>query len=192
MEQHVEFGKRGGGGVLLLSVERRLSVGCLAEGTQQQRTAAAGHVVDGVIGTGEILHVEHLGHHTAHLGGGVELTLALATLGGEVLHQILVGIAQQVIIGGTVEREVQFVALKFADEFGECLHLGLSRPEFGVVVEVGQGETADEGGICLAYRLQLLVDFLSDMRILLQCHEVLEVAAVGNVEFHLSLTGLVG
>jgi hypothetical protein len=40
--------------------------------------------------------------------------------------------------------------------------------------------------------IQLLVDFLSDMRILLQCHEVFEIAAVGHVEFHLSLTGLVG
>ena len=143
-------------------------------------------------GTVEFLHVEHLGHHAAHLSGGVELPLALAALGSEVLHQILVGIAQQVIIGCAVEREVQFVALKLTNEFGECLHLCLARSEFVVVVEVGQGKATDEGGIGLAYRLQLLVDFLSDMGILLQCHEVLEIAAVGHVECRLSLMGLVG
>ena len=40
---------------------------------------------------------DHLGDDAADLGRGVELPLALAALGGEVAHQVFVGVAQDVV-----------------------------------------------------------------------------------------------
>jgi hypothetical protein len=39
--------------------------------------------------------------------GGVELPLALTTLGGEVLHQVIVSVAKDVVVLSTVQREVE-------------------------------------------------------------------------------------
>ena len=42
--------------------------------------------------------------------GRVELPLALAALGGEVPHEVFVGIAEDVVVLGTVLREIQLRA----------------------------------------------------------------------------------
>ena len=56
----------------------------------------------------------HLSHHAGNFRWGVELPLALARLGGEVAHQLFVGVAQKVIALGAevrcVRRRPAFVA----------------------------------------------------------------------------------
>ena len=60
-------------------------------------------------------NANHFGDDAADLGGGVELALALAALGGEVAHEVLVGIAQEIVVMvGAVLRESRALA------FGRC------------------------------------------------------------------------
>ena len=80
---------------------------------EEQRARAAGRVVGG----GGRLRVrrrdaDHLGDDAADLGGSVELALALAALGGEVPHEVLVGVAEDVVVLGAVLREVEFGLLR--------------------------------------------------------------------------------
>ena len=56
-----------------------------------------------------------LGHDAADFGRGVELALALAALGGEVPHEILVGIAEDVVVLGAVLGEIERGVLEDED-----------------------------------------------------------------------------
>ena len=84
--------------------------------------------------------------------GGVELALALARFSGEVTHEVLVGVAQQVVAARAEAAEVQIIEDR--DELEEpVLHL-LAPAQLLLVVEVGQvddvaqvvglGELADD------------------------------------------------
>ena len=57
---------------------------------------------------------DDLGDDAADLGGGVELALALAALGGEVPHQVFVGVAENVVALGAVLREIELGLSKMA------------------------------------------------------------------------------
>ena len=59
--------------------------------------------------------MQHLRHHAADLGWGVELPLALAAFRREILHQVFVGVAQQVVVHSAVAPEVQRIVLEYAD-----------------------------------------------------------------------------
>ena len=52
-------------------------------------------------------HADDLGHDARDFRRGVELALALAGFGGEVAHQVFVGIAQQVVALGAVAAEIE-------------------------------------------------------------------------------------
>ena len=52
---------------------------------------------------------DDLGQDAGDLGRRVELALGLAGLGGEVAHQVLVGVTQQVIALGAAAAEVEIV-----------------------------------------------------------------------------------
>ena len=66
---------------------------------------------------------------------GVELSLALAGLGREVPHEVLVRVAQEVVAMGPVGAKIE--PLEDPDELGEpLLHL-LAPAELALVVEVG-------------------------------------------------------
>src|SRR5439155_27040836 len=87
---------------------------------QQQRARAAGRVVGG----GGRLRVvrrdaDHFGDDAADFGGSVELPLALAALGGEVPHQVLVGVAEDVVVLGAVLREVEPGVREDVDQVGQ-------------------------------------------------------------------------
>jgi len=73
---------------------------------QEQRAGAAGGIVDsGVAGSVGGADGEDLGDDAADFRRRIELAFALATLGGEVAHQIFVGIAEDVIaIGAFLEK----------------------------------------------------------------------------------------
>ena len=145
VQDHVHAGQAGGGHVLLLSFERDVLTR-LRGHLQEQRARAAGRVVGG----GGCLRVlrrdpDHLGDDAADLGGRIELSLALAALGGEVPHQVLVGVAEDVVVVGAVLREVELGLLEDADQVGQAIHHRLAFAELVRVVEVGEvaaGEAA--------------------------------------------------
>ena len=129
VQDHVHPGEAGGGGVLFLPVERDLGAGLVAD-FQQQRAGAAGGVIDGgVVGGLRVADADDLRDDAADLGGGVELALALAALGGEVAHQVFVGVAQDVVALGAVLREVERRVLEDGDEVGEAIHHLLAAAE---------------------------------------------------------------
>ena len=57
----------------------------------------------------------------ARFGRRIELPLALAALGGEVPHQVLVGVAEDVVVLGAVLREIELGLLEDADQVGEAI-----------------------------------------------------------------------
>ena len=83
-----------------------------------------------------VADADDLRHDAADLGGRVELALALAALGGEVAHQVFVGVAQDVVAFGAVLREIERLVLEDGDQVGEPVHHLLAAAELGGVVEV--------------------------------------------------------
>ena len=83
-----------------------------------------------VVGAG-VADTDGLRDDAANLGGGVELALALAAFGGEVAHQVLVGVAL-----GAVFREVEGFVFEDGDQVREAVHHLLAVPE---LVGVGKG-----------------------------------------------------
>ena len=155
---------------------------------EQQRAGAAGRVVyRGVVaglGAGD---AQNLGHDAADLGGRVELALALATLGGEVPHQVFVGVAEDVVAVGTVLREVEGRVLEDGDQVGEPVHHLLAAAELGGVVEVrhvgqlvGLGQRAED----------LLVDLVADVGLALERHHVGEAGAGRDGDRRVGLAGV--
>ena len=50
----------------------------------------------------EFFNAKHLCHYTANLGRGVELSFTFTALGSKVLHQIFVGITDDIITSGLI------------------------------------------------------------------------------------------
>ena len=70
---------------------------------EQERSGTACRVIDrGVRGRLSRADAKNLCHDAADLGRGIELALTLAALGGEVPHEVLVGIAQDVVTIGAI------------------------------------------------------------------------------------------
>ena len=145
-----------------------------------------------MLGTVEFVDAQHLGHDTAHLGRSIELSFALAAFSRKILHQILVGIAQQVIVGGTVSGEVESVVLKDGYQFGQGLDHCLAAAQFVRVVEVGKGKVTYLSGIHFLDSLQLLVDEFAYLAVLLQGYKVLKAAFLWHFQAEARLSCLVG
>ena len=93
MQKHVHPRECKGGVVLLLAIDGDAAwrfVGSF----KQQRTGAASGVVNRLVLAGVGINVNHLCHDAGNLGWGVKLPLALARLGGEVTHEVFVGVAE--------------------------------------------------------------------------------------------------
>lgn len=136
MQDHVHAGKARRGHVLLLPFERDVLAG-LGGDLEQQRARAAGGVVGRGGGHGVVrCNADDLGDDAAYLGGRVELPFALATLGGEVPHQVFVGVAEDVVVLGPILREVERGVLEDGDQVGQALHHGIAFAELVRVVEV--------------------------------------------------------
>ena len=127
------------------------------------------------------------GHDAADFGGGVELALALATFGGEVAHQVFIGIAKNVVAIGAVLGEVQRGVFKRGDEIGEPVHHLFAGAELGGVVEVwhvgqlvGCSQRADD----------LFVDLVANVRGALERHHVGKAGTCRNGDGREGLTGV--
>ena len=136
VQDHVHARQAAGSSVFLLSVQRDIGAGCIAH-LEKQGARATGGIIDGCAGSGfRLTNAYDLRHNATDLSGGVELALALATLGGEVPHEVFVGIAQDVIAVGTVLGEVERLILKDRNEVGEPFHHLLAAAKLGGIVEV--------------------------------------------------------
>ena len=93
VQDHVHPSQPAGGGILFLTIQRGLGFGLVTH-FQQQGTGTAGRVIDGGGAGGfGLTNAYDLRNHPADFGGGVELALAFAALGGKVAHQVFIGIA---------------------------------------------------------------------------------------------------
>jgi len=177
VQNHVHAGKAGGGGILFLTIERYPG-GCFITHLQEKRSRAAGGIVHrGIIGCGGIMNTDNSGHDAAHLGRGVELPFAFATLGGKVAHQILVGIAENIVplcpIFGKIKRRI----FKNGDEVGERIDLVLAAAKLGVVVEVRHvGELVG----ARQRPKNTLVDLVADVGFAFEGNHIPEACALGN------------
>ena len=98
---------------------------------QQQRAGTAGGVIGGGGGYGvRRRDADDLGDDAADFGRGVELALALAALGGEVPHEVFVGVAEDVVVLGAVLGEIELRLLEDGDEVGEALDHRRALAEF--------------------------------------------------------------
>ena len=186
VQDHVHPRQRPRGVVHLLAVDGD-AAGRLVGGLEQQRARAAGGVVDGLVLPCAGADGDHLRDDARHLGGRVELALALARLGGEVPHQVLVGIAEQVVALRPVAPEVE--PLEDGDQLRQpVLHL-LARAEPAVVVEVGLIDDALEV-VGLGERRDDGVDALADVLGALQRRDVGEAAARGHVDERVGAAGV--
>ncbi len=123
---------------------------------------------------------DDLRHDAADLGRRVELALALAALGGEVPHQVFVGIAEDVVVLGAVLGEIECGLFEDGDEVGEAVHHVLAFAELVRVVEVRE-VAAGEAGVLVDERLDdLRVDLVADVRLALEGDHVREARALGN------------
>ena len=134
-----------------------------------------------------VADADDLRHDAADLGGRVELALALAALGGEVPHQVFVGVAEDVVAFGAVLGEVEGRVLEDGDEVGEPVHHLLAAAELGGVVEVrhvgqlvGVGQRGDD----------LLVDLVADVALALERDHVLEAGARRDGDRRVGLAGV--
>lgn len=151
----------------------------LSSNLQQQRARAASGVVgrggcDGVVRP----DAEHLGDDAADLCRGIELTLALATLGGEVPHKILVGVAEDIVVLGAVLCEVELRVVEDGNEVAKAVHARLAVAKLSGVVEVGK-VAAGEAGVGVDQRLDDLgVDLVADVAVAGKRHHVVETRAL--------------
>ena len=176
VEDHVHAGEAGGGAVLFLTIQGDAHVLTLTghgADLQEQGGRTRGRVVGGGVGTDDgLVHAEDQGKHETDLGRGEELALALAALGGEVAHQILVGVAEQVVAVGAVLREIEGGILEDGDQVGEALDHLLATAELVGVVEVGEVGLG-ELRVGLGERAEdVLVDLVADVGLALECDHV--------------------
>lgn len=140
VQDHVHAGETGSGGILLLTVEgdfHLLAMTGLRSDLQEQGSRSTGRIVSGgVISRSGMTDTQNLGDDAADFRRGVELPLALSTLGGEVPHEILVGITKQVVPIGAVLREIQSGILKDGDEIGDAIHHLLAAAQLVRIIEV--------------------------------------------------------
>jgi len=171
MQNHVHPGQAGGRGILFLTVKGDSSAGLVGH-LQQQRAGAAGGVVHRGVGAGlGRSNAQDLGHDPADLGRGVELPLRLAAFGGEMPHQVFVGVPQDIVTLGPVLRKIQRPVLEDGDQVRQPFHHLLAAAQLAGIIEVrhvrqpiGVGQRCDDA----------LIDLVADIRLALERHHVLE------------------
>ena len=148
---------------ILLLAEDGQPAGRFIGGLDEKRPGAAGRVVHGVILLGVRSNSDHLGHDAGDFRRSVELSLALARLGREVPHEVLVGVAQEVVAMGPVGAEVE--PLKDPDQLRETiLHL-LALAKLALVVEISLVDHILEEVIVGVgeFRRMIYVDSIADL-----------------------------
>ena len=95
-------------------------------------------------------------------------------------HQVFVGVAEDVVVVGTVLREIQLGLFEDGHKIAEALHHVLPFAELARVVEVGE-VTAGQPGIGIDQRLDdLRIDLVADIGLALEGNHVLEAGTEGD------------
>ena len=191
VEKHVQFRERGCRGVLLLPANAQILARGFAERAKEKRTRATGWIVYRIGRPFKLAHIQNHRDDSAHFGWRVELPFGLATFSGKVLHQVFVCVSKQVIIGGTIFGKVKRIRLKHANQLREGLDHRLPLTELRRVVEVWQGQIADDTAVGLLYGFKPLVNLLTDVRVLFQGDKIVEPASLGDAQPRLVLFRLV-
>ena len=124
-----------------------------------------------------VADTNHLRHYAAHFCRRVELAFRLAGLRGEVLHQVFVGVADQVVVGRAVVREVEIFVLEHADEPAHGINEILSFAQLRFVRKVGVVDHAFKV-IRLGDTSENDIHFLADVLATLEKNEVVEAATL--------------
>ncbi len=149
-------------------------------GLEQERAGTASGIVERLILTSGVADADDLGNDEGDLGGGVELPFAFAGLGGEVAHQVLVGVAQEVIALGAVAAEIEGGVLENGDQVGEAVHHLLAPAELVGVVEVGDVDHALEHRVRVGQPADDLVDLIANAFIALEGRHIGKTALFGD------------
>ena len=182
VEDHVHLGQGGGHVVDLLPEDRDAARGD-GGGLEQQRAGAAGGIVQRLILALGVADADDLRDHAGDLGGREELPLALARLHREVAHQVLVGVAQEVIILGAVGAEIKGGVLEDGDEIGEAIHHLLALAQQVGVVEIGDVDHTLELRVGVGQPADdLLIELIADLLIALERHHIVEAGAFGHLD----------
>ena len=195
VQHHVHPRQRRGGVVHLLPVQRQVqprpALGFVV-GFEQQRAGTAGGVVNALRGVAGFAQVDDHGHDARDFRRGVELPLALARLSGEVTHQILVGVTQQVVALGSIAAEIQ--PLEDGDQLGQPLHHRIGFAELLLVVEVGKINCPFESSrgtvVGVGQLADDFVDPVADFLAALGRNHVGKAAARRHVDQGIAITGV--
>src|SRR5271165_2674134 len=133
VQPHVHLGQCPGCVVLLLAVDGDAARG-LGGDFEQQRARATCRFVNSLVLASPSVDPDHLGEDPRHFCRGVELAFALARFSGEVAHQILVGVPEQVVALGAGAAEVEVV--KDRHQAGQPVNHLLAFAQLLLVVEV--------------------------------------------------------
>lgn len=107
------------------------------------------------------------------------MAFALTTLGGKILHQILVSIADKVVIGCTILTEVEILVLEYCNKIAECIDLVFTLAEFCIIFKVCNENTFEAIGFGKC--LYLFVYLLANVRITFEGDKVLKITIFWNV-----------
>ena len=195
MQDHVHTGETSSGHVHFLSFQCDVLTS-LGGHLQQQGARAAGGVIRGgrghCIGGGD---AHDLGHDAADLGWRIELAFALAALRGKVPHQVLIGITQDVVVLGSVLREIQLGLLENANQIAQAIHHRLTFTELVRVIEVRE-VAACKARIGIDQWLNdLCIDLVANIALALEGDHVLEARSRRNSDWRgkvIRVTVLVG
>ena len=179
VQHEVHLGKTCRSHFLLLAPDRdfKRRFVCCAD---QQRTGAARRIVNRItlIPFLNPINADHLRKNTRYFGRRIKLSLALAALCRKIAHQILVGVAQNIIAARLVILEIKLWALENGNQTSKLIHHFFACAQLRLIIEMrivdhaakviisGFGKLGDD-----------FVHFLANILISLQRNKIIEAPA---------------
>jgi len=180
VENQVHFRKARRRGFFFLAVNGDVEGGFVSC-ANEERARTARRVVNGGIPVLDFPQANDFRQDAAHFCRGVELPLALAAFGGEVTHQVFVGIAQNVVAARLVVAKVEFRAFKDRHEAGQGIDHVLAVTELGIIEELCVVDDA-----CQVVRFgefrDGLVHLFANVLVVLERDEVIKTTACQDVD----------
>jgi len=168
-----------GRAVALLTEEREVALVGLPPHLDQQRPGTTGGVADRI----SLLWREQAGQQRRDLPGRIELARLLAGVRGEAFQEILVDVADHVLVADRRGPQVEALVVEVFEQMFETGVPFLGLPQFGLRVEADLAE--DTFQLLLVRLLDLAerhVDPLADVRLGPASVEAGEVAPLGKLE----------
>ena len=186
VEDQVHLCKARRSGFFFLTVNSDFDWGFVGS-ADKQRARAASRVVNGRSGVIDVADADDFCQDAADFCRSIELAFALAAFGGEIAHQVFVGIAEDVVAAGPVVAEVEFWAFKDGDESGQGVHHVLAVAELRVVKKFCVVDDACQVVIFGEFRDDLVHPF-ADVFVVLESDEVIKTTTFGNIDVGVLLT----